>query len=177
MGHNRGGRNIKPIMLSCFLNDAASGCLHWPKCANNFYDYDCDYHAASSIQASKHPCIQTSSMGGIKCSQYWHSYSNSHASSLRRPRRWKDACASTREPHPRPWLAGRQLYEHVSPLANFLSRRDRRPRIQITIIVLKLVNIWAPKCSNKGLLFYVLYLLPVLAAPRRFSPLLAIKYI
>lgn len=63
MGHNRGGRNIKPIMLSCFLNDAASGCLHWPKCANNFYDYDCDYHAASSIQASKHPCIQTSSMG------------------------------------------------------------------------------------------------------------------
>lgn len=23
--------------------------MHWPKCANNFYDYDCDYHAAAPI--------------------------------------------------------------------------------------------------------------------------------
>lgn len=138
-------------MLSCFLNDAAAGCLHWPKCANNFYDYNCNK--------------------GIKLQSASASPSWPHASSF-----WThDACAG----HMHTSMIGRQaaadppvMYDtmlcdtsvkisvyvclacflHVV-VGNFLLAGAFWGRNQITIIVAKLVNICAPKRSNKSLLF------------------------
>jgi len=169
-------------MLSCFLNDAASGCLHWPKCANNFYDYDCDYHAAASY-AILYPlpflfefafaCIFiTAPLGRCMCPPHApphpHPHLHPHPADTRR---------YIHGDHVHDWLAA--SYMSTSPLPEWLDGQlsfPTRSRIQITIIVLKLVNIWAPKCSNKGLLFYFIFFF---ACPfcLRFSPLLAIKYI
>jgi len=154
-------------MLSCFLNDAASGCLHWPKCANNFYDYDCDYHAAASY-AILYPlpflfefafaCIFiTAPLGRCMCPPHAPPHPHPHPHLHPHP---ADTRRYIHGDHVHDWLAA--SYMSTSPLPEWLDGQlsfPTRSRIQITIIVLKLVNIWAPKCSNKGLLFYFIFFL------------------
>lgn len=169
-------------MLSCFLNDAASGCLHWPKCANNFYDYDCDYHAAAPIPSYSpfvfefaFACIFIMALAG-----------KMHVPTHAHPHRADTKIYPWR---PRPWLAARQLYEHVSfgSIADWLTgwldgqlsffpdsvpHPNHNNRAQISqYLSAKMLK------QRLIILFHIFFFFFFACSVWRFSPLLAIKYI